>query len=331
MTHPILRLRKPLALLALVFAYGIAGFMLIEHWPLFDAAFMTLLMITTIGFIGSHPLSPSGEIFTASLIVVGVGTMLYAFGVYAEMLSEGTLGTYQKQRALASRRRSLHDHFIICGYGRMGTQVVRELDEDGVPCAVIDNNPEAVARLEAEKRLFVDGDAASEEVLRQAGIERARGLISTVDSDERAVYITLAARALNPRLFILSRAGRPESVRRIELAGADRVISPYRMAGRQLALMAIRPALVDVMETLHHGDASIGVEEVLVRTGAVATGRTLEDLQLLTGQVARLLAVRRRDGQLFVDPVRELIIQEGDLVVALGTREQLEATAAVLQ
>lgn len=331
MTHPILRFRKPLALLALVLVYGITGFMLIEHRSVLEAAFMTLLVISTMGFTGSQTLSPAGEVFTSSLIIVGVGTMLYAFSVYAEMLSEGHLGAYQRQRALASRRRSLRDHFIVCGYGRMGTQVVRELDEEGVPFAVIDNNPEAVARLEAEQRLFVGGDAASEEVLRQAGIERARGLISTVDSDERAVYITLAARALNPGLYILSRAGYPQSMRRLELAGADRVVSPYRMAGRQLAMMAIRPALVEVMETLHHGDASIGVEELLVRAGAVAIGRSLDELDLFGGRTARLLAVRRRGGQLFVDPGRELVVEDEDLVVALGTAAQLEATAAALQ
>lgn len=318
-------------MLAVVVLYGTSGYILLEHWTPLDAVYMTLITISTVGYTEVHHLSPTGKIFTASLVVGGVGTVGYAFGVLTDMLSDGALGRYQKQRRLESRRRALRDHFIICGYGRMGTQVANGFDEDSVAHVVIDNNADAVGRMRRDERLHVEGDAASEEVLREAGIERARGLISAVDSDERAVYITLAARALNPDLYILARAGYPESIRRLELAGANRVISPYRMAGRQVAMMAIRPALVDVMETLKHGDATIGVEEVLVPPDSAATGRTLEGCGLLSKGVARLLALRRRDGVLHVNPSRDLIVEEGDLIVALGTRRQLEATAALLQ
>jgi Kef-type K+ transport systems, predicted NAD-binding component len=151
----------------------------------------------------------------------------------------------------------LRDHFIICGYGRIGTQIAIEFDDHKVPYAVIEQNPEALERLHNENRLHIEGDAASEDILQQAGIERARGLISAVDSDERSVYITLSARALNPGLFIISRGGRPDSTRRLELAGANRVISPYRMAGHRMAELAVHPALVDVLDTLHHGGSEM--------------------------------------------------------------------------
>jgi voltage-gated potassium channel len=330
-THPLLRFRKALILFLIVLVYGTVGYWAIERWNPFDSAYMTIITISTVGYREVHTLSTLGRIFTATLIVGGVATMLYAFSVFSEMLHEGAIGTYQRRLSQASRRRSLREHFIICGYGRMGTQVAREFDEDGVPYVVVDSNPEAVTRMQRDGRVFVEGDAASEEVLGDAGIERARGLISTVDADEKAVYITLAARALNPALYILARAGHPESVRRLELAGANRVISPYRMAGRQVAMMAIRPGLVEVMETLQHGESAVAVEELLVLPGSKAIGRTLGECELFGDRVASLLALRRHDGHLHVNPPHELIVEEGDLVVALGSRPQLETTAALLQ
>jgi voltage-gated potassium channel len=311
--------------------YGIAGYMLVEHWNLLDAFYMTIITISTVGYLEVHSLSRAGELFTASLIVVGVGTMLYGFGVFAQVLTDNTLIEYRRQRQLERRLDQLRDHFIIYGYGRIGTQIVIEFEEHRIPYAVIDQTEEAVGRLKHEDRLHVEGDAASEEILKQAGIERARGLISAVDSDERAVYVTLAARALNPGLYIISRAGRPESIRRLELAGANRVISPYRMAGHRMAELAVRPALVDVLESLHHGGSEIGVEEMLVAPGMAALSKTIAEAGLLDASAARILALRRRDGTLHVNPAGDLRLEEGDLVIALGTETQLLNSAAVLK
>jgi voltage-gated potassium channel len=314
-----------------VLLYGIAGYMLIEHWNLLDAFYMTIITISTVGYLEVHQLSTAGQLFTASLIVVGVGTMLYGFGVFAQVLTDNTFIEYRRQRQLENRLSQLRDHFIICGYGRIGTQIVIEFEEHRVPYAVIDQTDEALGRLHREGRLHVEGDAASEEILKQAGIERARGLISAVDSDERAVYVTLAARALNPTLYIISRAGRPESIRRLELAGANRVISPYRMAGHRMAELAVRPALVDVLDTLHHGGSEIGIEEMIVSGGMAAVGRTISDVGLLDPSGARILALRRGDGTLHVNPSGELRLQEGDLVIALGSEAQLVTSAALLK
>lgn len=331
MEHPIRRFRGPGLLVFGVLLYGTAGYLLIERWNLLDAFFMTLITISTVGFEEVHPLSPAGKLFTATLIVGGVGAMLYAFGVFTEMLSQGRFGDYRRLRAMEARKRALREHFIICGYGRIGTQVVLEFEQHGVAYVVIDNNGEALSRLRREDRLHIEGDAAAEEVLREAGIEWARGLICAVDADERAVYVTLAARALKRDLYILSRAGRPESIRRLELAGANRVISPYRMAGHQMAELAIRPALADVMATLHHGGSEIGVEEVIVSLGCGLIGRSLAGSGLLTAAGAQLLALRRRDGRLHVNPDAALELAEGDLIVALGSQTQLERTATLLQ
>ncbi|HEY3195248.1 MAG TPA: potassium channel protein [Candidatus Dormibacteraeota bacterium] len=329
--HPLTRFRLPAALLAVMIVYGVGGYMLIEHWNFLDSLFMTIITISTVGYLEVHQLSRAGELFTATLIIAGVGTMLYGFGVFAQVLTDNAFIAYRRQQQLQRALNDLRDHFIICGYGRIGTQIVIEFEEHKVPYTVIDQTEEAVVRLRNEDRLHVEGDASSEDVLRLAGIARARGLICAVDADERAVYITLAARALNPKLYVIARAGRPESIRRLELAGADRVISPYRMAGHLMAELAVRPALVDVLDTLHHGGSDIGVEEMIVGTGMAAVGKTIQDAGLLDSARAKLLAVRRRDGTLHLNPTADLQLEEGDLVIALGSEEQLIASAASLK
>jgi voltage-gated potassium channel len=329
--NPLLRFRLPGVLLALVILSGITGYALIDRWDLLDSFYMTIITISTVGYTEVHPQSTAGRIFTSALIVVGVGTMLFGFGVFAEALTENNFGIYRRQRQLERRLNQLRDHFIICGYGRIGTQIAIEFDVHKVPYAVVEQNPEALERLHNEDRLHIEGDAASEDILKQAGIERARGLISAVDSDERSVYITLSARALNPALFIISRGGRPGSTRRLELAGANRVISPYRMAGHRMAELAVHPALVDVLDTLHHGGSEIGVEEILVGESTAALGKSLDEAGLLDPSGAKVLALRRRDGTLNANPGGELRLEEGDLVIALGTESQLVATAAMLK
>jgi voltage-gated potassium channel len=305
--------------------------MLIDGWSLADSFYMVITTIATVGYGEIHPQGVVGRVFTSGLIVFGVATMLYSFGVFAQTLTDNAFGVWRRERRLARDLDGLRDHFIICGYGRMGTQIVAEFERLNVPYVVIDQTEEALERVRAERRLHIDGDASKEEILRQAGIERARGLISAVDSDERAVYIVLAARALNPKIYIVARAGRPESIRRLELAGASRTISPYLMAGHRMAELAIRPAIVDLLDTLHHGKSGIGVEEMVVTAGTKADGCTLEEAGLLSTDAARVLAVRRSDGTVNVNPAADVRLKDGDLVIALGTEDQLFASAAKLR
>lgn len=328
--NPLFRFRRPAAVLLVVLVIGTLGYGVIERWNPLDAFFMTLITISTVGYEEVHPLDAAGKLFTSALILGGVGTMLWVLGIFTDILATGELGEYRRERALASTRRQLRDHFIICGYGRMGTRIVQELESEAMPFVVIDNNADAVGRLRREGKFHLEGDAANEETLREAGIEQARALLCAVDSDERAVYIVLAARSLRDKLYILSRAGQPESIRRLELAGASRVISPYRMAGHQMATLALRPALADVMHTLHHGDADIGVEEIVVPAGSPLIGRSLADAQLNAEGASQVLAVRRRDGRMHIGPDARLVVAEGDLIVALGSDQQLRATAARL-
>src|SRR6266699_4158132 len=279
--HPLLRFRLPGILLVIVISVGVAGYALIDGWSLLDSFYMVIITISPVGYTEVHPQGVAGRMFSTGLIVVGVATMLYGFGVFAETLADNAFGRYRRERQLQRDLDQLRDHFIICGYGRIGTQIVAEFEEHRVPYVVIDQTDEALERIRAESRLHIEGDASKEEILKQAGIDRARGLVSAVDSDERAVYIVLAARAFNPNLYIVARAGRPDSIRRLELAGASRTISPYVMAGHRMAELAIRPAMLDLLDTLHHGEAGIGVEEMVVTPASKAIGNTLDEAGLL--------------------------------------------------
>lgn len=326
-----MRFRLAVILLAIVIVVGVTGYKLINGWDLLDSFYMVIITISTVGYTEVHPQGAAGRLFTSGLIVVGVGTMLYGFGVFAETLADNAFGRYRRERQLQRELNQLRDHFIICGYGRIGTQVVAEFEDHKVSYVVIDQTEEALERIRAEGRLHIEGDASKEEILKQAGIERARGLISAVDSDERAVYIVLAARAFNPNLYIVARAGRPDSIRRLELAGATRTISPYVMAGHRMADLAIRPAMVDVLDSLHHAEAGIGVEEMVVSPGTPAVGKTLDEIGLFGPDTARVLALRRRDGTLHVNPNGSQRLEDGDLVIALGTEDQLFASASKLR
>src|SRR5437899_11092561 len=329
--HPLRRFRLAAVLLAIVITVGVTGYMTIDGWSLLDSFYMVIITISTVGYTEVHPQGTTGRMFSTGLIVVGVATMLYGFGVFAETLTDNAFGRYRRDRQLERDLNHLRDHFIICGYGRIGTRIVAEFEEHKVPYVVIDQTEEALERIRAERHLHIEGDASKEEILKQAGIERARGLISAVDSDERAVYIVLAARALNPNLYIVARAGRPDSIRRLELAGATRTISPYVMAGHRLAELAIRPAMVDLLDTLHHGEAGIGVEEMVVAPGTKAIGKTLEESGLLAPYAGRLLAVRKADGTVSVNPAATAQLEDGDLVIALGTEDQLFESASKLR
>jgi voltage-gated potassium channel len=331
MEHPLRRFRLAASLLGAVILVGVAGYMLIDGWDFLDSFYMVIITISTVGYTEIHPQGTAGRIFTSGLIVIGVGTMLYGFGVFAETLADNAFGRYRRERQLQRELDQLRDHFIICGYGRIGTQIVAEFEDHKVAYVVIDQTEEALERIRAEGRLHIEGDASKEEILKQAGIERAKGLISAVDSDERAVYIVLAARAFNPNLYIVARAGRPDSIRRLELAGATRTISPYVMAGHRMAELAIRPAMVDVLDTLHHGEAGIGVEEMVVVANTKAVGKAIDELGLLAPDAAKVLAVRSRDGTVNVNPPPTIQLEEGDLVIALGTEDQLFATASLLR
>jgi voltage-gated potassium channel len=327
--HPFALFTRPLLVLVAVITYGTVGFMLIEGWNFLDSLFMTVISITTVGYEEVHPLGAHGQAFAISLIVFGVAGFLYTFGVLVDILGSGRWQEYRRFRRMQDQLSRLRDHVIVCGYGRTGKQVVAELEQGGHAYVVVEMNPHPFEEVLRDRRLHVHGDAASDEVLHMAGIERARALVSAVDSDERNVYIVLTARSINPRLFIVARSSYPDSQSKLARAGADRVVSPYTLSGRRMAALALQPAVMDTIDLVLGGGPEGGrmaIEELVVPPGSATL-----DAASLRRSGAVVLAVRSPRGALSVAPDDGHPIQAEDLIVAMGTRAQLDDLAEALR
>jgi len=324
---PLRRLAFALVGLVLLLGYGTVGYVLIEGYSFLNALFMTVITVSTVGYEEVRPLDASGKVFTISVIALGVIGFLYTFSTLVELLSSGEWQRHGRARRVQRRLDNLRDHVIVCGYGRTGRNAVIELNQSQQQFVVIEWNPDGLASVEQDRVLHVLGDASNDEVLERAGIRRARALISAVDSDERNVYIVLTARTLRPDLYIVARSSHPDSAEKLHRAGADRVVSPYTLSGRRMAALAMQPAVVDTFDLLVGGaDSSMRVEELVVGA-AVGHSLTAADLRR-SGAV--LLALRSGDGALRVGPADDAGLLPDDIVVAMGTRDQLTALVATL-
>lgn len=324
--HPFSAFAPALGFLTVVVAYGTVGYIVIERFPPLDALYQTVITVTTVGFEELHPIGAGGQVFTITLIVSGVLGFFYTFGVIAEQVSTGRWSAHRRYVRMEAKLRSLHDHVIVCGYGRTGKQVVRELQASRSGYVVVEMNPTPLVDVHHDAVLCVEGDATNDEVLHHAGIERARALVSAVDSDERNVYIVLTARSLNPRLYIVARSSYPDSQPKLRRAGADRVVSPYTLSGRRMAALALQPAVVDVLDMVLTEGAGMAVEELVVPPGAgpMTVGS-------LRRHGAFLLALRGGEGSLAVAPDDAQALAADDLLVAMGTPDQLAALASALR
>lgn len=319
------RLAGPFVALVASLVVGTAGYMLIEGWSFTDALYMTVMAVATVGFEEVHPLSTAGRYFTIALILIGIIGISYTISVIVGLIVEGQLTEHWGRRRVERRVAQLTGHYIICGYGRVGRQIAGELTREGIPFVLIDVNQPSLDVAAAEGLLVVYGNATEDLVLHRAGLERARGLIAAVANDADNIFITLSARALRPELPIVARANYEDAVHKLRLAGATRVVSPYTMAGQQMALLAVRPAAVDFAETLLRGaGGSLLLEDV-----RVAAGSALEHVSIAAARErfagGATLAAVQRAGRLLAPPPDDLALQAGDVIAIVGTDEQLHA------
>jgi voltage-gated potassium channel len=322
-----------LALLILALhALGTAGYVVIEGWSLWDAFYMTVITITTVGYGEVHPLTAGGQVFTVLLLLTGVGTFFYAFTLFMSVLSEGKWTERRAHKRLARMLHDLTDHFIICGYGRMGEIIAREFARHGVPFVVIERNPERMHLAMEHGFVAVEADASSEEVLRRVHIHRARGLVAAVSTDAENVYAVLSARLLRPDLFIVGRAETDDARVKLKRAGADRVISPYHLGGVQLAQTALRPAVVDFVQLATSSEnMDLNLEQVHIAAGSPLDGRSLVDSGVRQRFGVVVVGIRRADGRMDFNPEPEMVMRAGDDLVVLGrssSLKELEAAAA---
>jgi voltage-gated potassium channel len=303
---------------------GAAGYVVLFGWSLSDAIYMTLITLTTEGYREVRQLDDAGRTWTVLVALAGVGIIFGTVGFVAETFVAEALSGRRERRRMADKVAALKDHFILCGYGRVGSTVARELEHAGVPVVVIDSFAGSTDLAAREGHLIVAGDATRDDVLLEAGVTRAKALITTVDTDATNVYVTLSARSLNPKLFIVARANEEGSESKLRQAGADRAVSPYTRAGRQIAELATRPRVADFIDfALSHGQLAFSIEELEVVAGGPLAGQTVADL---TGRGIHVMAiVTHGPGQFQTNPPMERRLEPGDQLIVSGTAEILRS------
>lgn len=325
--NPLSRIRRALASLALVVAAGTIGYLIIG-FPFIDALYQTVTTVTTVGFREVHPIETVGEkLFTMALVLAGVGTAFYTFGVSLEALVEGHLRTEREKRRMDRTLDKLHDHVIVCGWGRVGRACGEYAAHDGTPVVVVDRNPERLVDL---PHLSVAGDVTDDDVLRKAGVLRARALVAALETDADNVYVTLSGRALRPDLVIIARARTESSEPKLVRAGADHVVNPQRLGGDRMAAFATQPHIMDFLDVvMHDGSLEIRIEEAPVAASAELAGLTLAEAEVRDRTGAQLLAVRDLDGSFLTNPPPATRLEPGQVLIGMGTAAQVAALRAL--
>jgi voltage-gated potassium channel len=315
----------------LIIILGATGYWLIEGWSLVDAFYMAVITVTTVGFGEVHPLTPAGRMFTTVLIVLGVGGITYAFSALTNYVIAGELGGILEKRRMARRVNSIQGHYIVCGFGRVGHQVCVELKRERQSLVVVDFDGPSVERARSQGYSVVVGDAGNDRVLHEAGIERARGLVAAVDSDAANMMVVLSARALNPNLYIVARANLEDTEAKLLRAGANRVMSPYSLGGRRMAQMLIRSDVVDFLDVVMHDETlELLLEDLTVGPGCALDQRSIGEARIRTETGANILGIKRKEGGIVLAPEASTVIYPNDILIALGTRQQLEALAELV-
>jgi voltage-gated potassium channel len=318
------------AFLLALLALGSLGFVWLEGWNFFDALYMTVTTLTTVGYGEVHPLDRIGRIYNMVLILAGMGVMLYIVGSLARVVIEGELQAVLGKRKLIKHIKRLKNHYLICGFGRIGEIIALHLKNRKLSLVVIDKDPDQIARLEALGYNFIFGDATRDEVLLEAGIERARGLISVVSTDADNVYVVLTARSLNPNIFIVARGEEPGTEKKLLRAGANKVESPYHMGGQKMAHTILHPTVVTFMELAMKEGVDWSMEEIAVGQTSALLGVPLSDSGIRQKLDLILVAIKRAGGEMLFNPSHETLIQAGDTLIALGLRKNLDALEAMV-
>jgi voltage-gated potassium channel len=315
------RLAILLTALVLLIVAGTIGFIITEGTSVGYGFVRTLDVITTLGSI-QDPRDTGGHVVVVALELLGIGTLFYGLATVAEFFVSGQLSGLLEERRTQKMIDSYSDHFIICGFGRVGRQVVRDLRAAGARFVVIDHNPDHREAARAAELPYLESEAADDEVLLQAGIERAQGVIACVDSDAENIFIALSARELRSDILIIARASAEDAEKKLLRAGADRVISPYKTSGSEMARVALHPQVAGVVTM-----ADYRMEEIEVPVACEGVGRTIDDVR---GQSV-IVALRRPDGRLEPQPSPQTVINPGDMLVALGAPDALEQLEGIFQ
>lgn len=310
--------------LLVILSMGMIGYHYLEGWDIVESLYATVVTISTVGYGDFSPRTKEGMLFTVFVITVGVGTMLYTVGLVTEMMLEGRLKVIMGRGRLEKMMRKMSNHYIICGCGRIGRLICRELAAEKVDFVVIDNDPETIRRIEEEGYVYRQGDATHDKILLDAGIKKAKGIVCVLPNDAENLYVILTAKELNPDIFILSRSEDEESERRLLRAGADRVMSPYTMGGIRMAMAVLRPAMLDFVEiTTRRQSLELRMEEVSICGDSAYVGKSLEDSGIRQDYGLIVVAVKKDSGKMIFNPLANYIIEKNDKLIALGEVENI--------
>ena len=313
--------------LASVFLFGVLGFMLLENYSAIDAIYMTIITTTTVGFSEVQPLSDSGKIFTSVLILMSLGVVTYFLSQLTQNLFQSQLSFIFKGYVRKSKLKKMENHVIVCGYGRNGKQVVKELRSFNESVVVIDQNHEIILNNIGQPVRFIEGDATSDETLLKADIKTSKALITSLPNDADNLYVVLTARSLNPNLNIISRASDESSESKLRIAGVDSVVMPERVGGAHMATMVTQPEVVEFLEHLNlHDEKSVILEEILCeKLPDWLRGKHLKDVQLRQKTGANIIGIKKATGEFLINPHPETILMDNYKLFVLGTKEQILA------
>ncbi len=325
------RLRISILFLIAVISLGTFGYTTLEKMDLFDAFYMTLITISTVGFGEIKPLSHGGRILTAFIIISGISVLTYTLGQVVKIFVEGELTQLLGRRKLEKQISRLKDHYIICGYGRIGKIISQELADDNIPFIVIEQNPDLVEILEQDHYLYINMDATTEDALLKAGVMKAKGIVTVVHSDADNVFITLTAKGLRPDIFILARSSDAENQEKLLRAGASRVVCPYLMGGRRMFQVLKRPTVTDFID-IATMDTQLGLrmEEAIVKKTSSLVGKTLVESRIRQDFGVIIVAIKKPSGDMIYNPTPNEKLEGGDVIVVIGKKEDLKRMDTVL-
>ncbi|OPY12026.1 MAG: Voltage-gated potassium channel Kch [Syntrophus sp. PtaB.Bin001] len=317
-------------LLGFILALGTVGFRLIEGWGFIESFYATVTTISTVGYGDFAPVTWQGRLFTVLLVVFGVGTMLYSVTLLAEMMVEDRLKKILGRGSMESRIERMKNHYIVCGFGRMGSLICRELAEEKASFVVIEKDPEIIQRIEDEGYVYLKGDATDDKSLLKAGIKRAKGIVCVLSTDAENLYVILTAKELNSGVYILSRCEEEVSEHRLLRAGADRVVSPYKMGGMRMAMAILKPAMMDFIEiTTRRQSLELRMEEMPLSDSSAFIGKSLETSEIRKTYGLIIVAVKKDSGKMIFNPQAGYIIEKGDRLIALGEDDDVNSFTKV--
>jgi voltage-gated potassium channel len=314
-----------------IIAFGTFGYYFVEHMPLFEAFYMTIITVSTVGFSEIVPLSIAGRALTVIIIILGITVGAYTIGMLVRAFIEGELVQILGRRKVQKQIAELKKHFIICGFGRIGRIICSELDADNIDFVVIEQDPSAIESIEIQSYLYLEMDATSEEALMAAGIMNAKGIATAVNSDANNVFITMTAKSLRPDIFVLARASEEKNENKLVRAGASRVVSPYLIGGRRMAQMLKKPTVVDFIDIAMMGShLGLMMEEAKIGEKSNLIGKNLIDSHLRKDYGVIIVAIKKMSGDMVFNPMPSETLEAGDVIVVMGKKEDLKRMSAVM-